>query len=76
MTAVTAGQIGTAISALLAAWFWFKSASGEAPPAVWDQIDQLRPWLDQAAHLNRLAATWAGISALLAAITTVLSGWF
>ena len=67
------GQSGTAIAALLAAWFWFRSARGEAPPATWDQIEYLKPWLDSAAHLNRQAATWAGISAIIAAITSVLS---
>jgi hypothetical protein len=73
---IIAAQAGAAITALLAAWFWFQAAQGKAPPATYDQIDQLKPWLDQASHLNRVAATWAGVSALLAAITTALNVWF
>jgi hypothetical protein len=72
---IVIGQVGTVIAALLAAWFWFQSAQGEAPPATWDQIGQLKPWLDHAARLNRLAAMWTGISAVLLAVTTA-GGWF
>ncbi len=73
---IFACEMATAAAAIVAAWFWFRSAQGEAPPATWDQIDQLKPWLDEVARLNRWAATWTGISAALAALSAFLSGLF
>lgn len=60
-------RIGAIIAALIAAWFWLQSAQGEAPPANWDLIAQLKPWLDHAARLNRWAATFTAVSVLLQA---------
>jgi hypothetical protein len=61
-------QILSAVAAFAAAWFWLRSAWGEAPPATYDKIDSLKPWLDEAASKNRMAASFAGLSSVLAGI--------
>jgi hypothetical protein len=61
-------QVLSALAAFTAAWFWFRSAQGQAPPATWDMIGEMKPWLDEAASNNRIAATCAGVSAILAGI--------
>jgi hypothetical protein len=64
-------QVLSAVAAFAAAWFWLCSAQGEAPPATWDAIEDLKPWLDEAASNNRTAAICAGISAALAGMGTL-----
>ena len=64
-------QIGSAICAFVAAFFWFRSATTNAPPMTWEGIGHLKPWLDQAARNNRWAAAFAGVSAALAGIATL-----
>jgi hypothetical protein len=64
-------QIGLAICAFAAAFFWFRSATSDAPPMTYEGIESLKPWLDQAAGNNRWAASFAGVSAVLAGIATL-----
>jgi hypothetical protein len=68
-------QVLSAVTAFAAAWFWLRSAQGEAPRATYDAIDDLKPRLDEAASKNRIAAVYAGISATFAGIGT-LAGLF
>jgi hypothetical protein len=63
-------QIGSAVCAFVAAFFWFRSATTDAPPMTYEGSERLKAWLDKAAQNNRWAAGFAGISALLAGIAT------
>ena len=71
MNFVTWSQIGSAICAFIAAFFWFRSATTDAPPMTYEGIERLKLWLDQAARNNRCAAAFAGISAVLAGVATL-----
>jgi hypothetical protein len=57
-------QIASAILAFIAAWFWMQSAMSAAPEMAWDNIAQLKPWLDHSAMLNRIAGMAAAVSAM------------
>lgn len=65
-------QIGSAGCAFVAAGLWWWSALGDAPPMTFDRIEDVQGWLNQAAQRNRWAAGFAGLSALLAGIATLL----
>jgi hypothetical protein len=71
MSFVMSLQIGSAICAFAAAFFWFRSATTNAPPMSYEGIERLKPWLDQAVRNNRWAAAFAGFSAALAGIATL-----
>jgi hypothetical protein len=73
MKAILLGcQLGSAVTALLAAWFWFRSARERAPPMTYEGIERLQSWLDGAVSANRWAASFAAASALLAGIGTLI----
>jgi len=63
-------NVGAALSAFFAAGFWFISAAGKVPKAdkTWggslDTPDEIISALKYSARWNRLAALFAGISAL------------
>jgi hypothetical protein len=66
----------SAVAAFVAAVFWFLSAAGKLPPMVayWDAApptDPLHMALQSGVPMNRLAASFAGISAL--AVATLLA---
>ena len=64
-------QFGSAVSAFMAAWFWFRSAASKAPEMTWDGVGDLTSWLDQSARNSRWAAGFAGASAVFAGISTL-----
>ena len=68
----------TAIFAVGAAWFWFRSASVRlpAPGTYWDKVPETDPWLiatRRSARFNRIAASLAGMSALCSALVVWIS---
>ena len=63
-------QIGSAVSAIAAAVFWFLSAFN-VPPMTYEGMERLEAVLNQAALRNRWAASLTGVSALLAGIATL-----
>ena len=70
-------EISSAITAFLAAIFWFKSALGKvSPPEVLASgIPQNDPFIvafREAMKLNRWAAGFAGVSALCAAFVALI----
>jgi hypothetical protein len=71
---------GAAFSALIAATFWFISAAGKVPTAdkTWagflDTPDEIIAALKYSAKWNRLAALFAGISALFVAAASLQIG--
>ena len=64
-------QTASAICAFVAAWFWFRSATGKAPETSYQNIGRLPRWLNQAARYNRWAALFAGVSAVFAGMATL-----
>lgn len=56
-------QIGSAISALVAALFWFLSAT-TPPPPTYAGMEHFPAWFDKAVWHNRWAAGFSGLSAL------------
>jgi hypothetical protein len=64
-------QVGSAVTAGLAAWYWFRFAAKPAPPMTFDQVDGLTTYLDDVSKQNRKAAGWTGVSVVLAAVATV-----
>lgn len=71
---------GAAFSAFVAAIFWFISAAGKVPTAdkTWGGFlntpDEIISALKYAAKWNRLAALFAGISALFVAAVSLQMG--
>lgn len=67
-------DVGAALFALLAAWFWFASAAKSLP-----RFDDGPPpggligFINQSARMNRRAAFFAGLSALCAAGHTIVN---
>ena len=66
-----------ALTALVAAVFWFLSAYGKIPPLVayWDQAPETDPFVmavQYAARMNRWAAGFSGLSALCMALGLVV----
>lgn len=66
-------DIGTALFALIAAFFWFKSATGNLPEMVsyYDhtpETDPFRVALKSSAKMNQIAAGFSGLSALCAGL--------
>ena len=64
-------DLATAILAAMAAYFWFRSASGDAPilGTYWDAVPKGDPFMvamDRSTRLNRYAAFFAGGSAFFA----------
>jgi hypothetical protein len=61
-------DVGSAVFALMAAFFWFLSAHGKLPPMVsyWDSAPETDPFF-QAVKFSALMNTWAaGFSCLSA----------
>ena len=64
-------ELASAVFALIAAGFWFWSASGEVPPLrmYWDRApddDPFKVAIEKGVKLNRIAALFSGLSALAA----------
>jgi hypothetical protein len=78
MTAVSVVlNICSGLAALGAAWFWLRSALHELPQPVtyWNGSPPSDPFfmaLQAGVRLNRWAAAFAGIAALLQAVASVL----
>ena len=68
-------QMVAAITVLIAAWFWYRSACEKAPPVStsWQGIIDLEKWLNRVGSHSRRAAGFTGISALLAGTSTILA---
>lgn len=72
-------QFASAVSAALAAWFWFQSARTNPPPVSTGWGGGMRPdhpfiaWMKGSAWNNRMGAGFAGGSAVLAAMSTTIS---
>ena len=61
--------MGAALFALVAAFFWFRSAYGKPPPMVtyWGSAPSVDPFYQAvkfSAEMNRVAAAFSGASAL------------
>jgi hypothetical protein len=70
-------NLASALAALGAAVFWFRSAARDLPPMLtyWDRApphDPLFQALQASVRDNRWAATLAGVAALLMAVATVV----
>jgi hypothetical protein len=70
----------SALTAIGAAVFWFLSAAGKLPPMVmyWDAApptDPLYRALQSGVKMNRIAALFAGCSALTMAVATLLGAF-
>jgi hypothetical protein len=66
-------DIGAALSAFVAAIFWFLSAYGKLPPmgSYWDAVPEHDPFyrtVRYSVRMNRWAAGFSGLSALCMAI--------
>ncbi|ANB72627.1 hypothetical protein AYM40_09795 [Paraburkholderia phytofirmans OLGA172] len=79
--ALVAVNILGALSALVAAWFWFKAsqtklpeidAATGRPTAPVSMLGMTKDIVD-AARLNRTAACWSGAAAALGAVSLLLS---
>lgn len=66
-------DIVTAVSAFVAAWFWFQSARHSAPPDTWEGGAKLPGFLDSMSKFNRWGATFAGLSAVCAGVRIALN---
>jgi hypothetical protein len=80
-------QLGTCCSALLAAWYWYKSAHvlitttfGIAVPATYGiqigksrELDELAEALRVQSKFSSIAAMWAGLSGVLSAVAVILA---
>ena len=60
------------ISAFISAGFWLLSAKANAPLMTWAGIGDLPAFLNKVSRYNFVAALFAGLSAMLAALVTVL----
>jgi hypothetical protein len=74
-------NLAAAVSGLIAAWFWYQSATINAPselrgsvgyggPAIVD-TGPLVAFAREVARLNKIAAGWTASAALLMALTTI-----
>ncbi len=67
------------VTALIAAWFWYRSAAVEMPPIDF-HLDEMTLERGRAltkafadvARLNRIAAEWTSISALFVGVSSLL----
>jgi len=69
-------DVTIALSAFIAAWYWFKSSIVETPLLLnnWDQEKSYEGFnfaLKQSSALNKTAASWSGLSATLMGIKLV-----
>ena len=69
-------DIGAAVSAFVAAVFWFLSAYGSLPPMItyWDAVPESDPFyraVKFSALMNRWAAGFSGLSALCMGVEIV-----
>jgi hypothetical protein len=67
----------SAAAALVAAFFWFRSAAGAMPPIVtyWDRTPLEDPYYQavlRSLRSNRIAAVAAGVSALFMAVALLI----
>ncbi|HUZ33199.1 MAG TPA: hypothetical protein VMV19_14020 [Xanthobacteraceae bacterium] len=58
--------------AFAAAWFWFRSGQSFTPEITADTLAALRPWLENVAHQNHLAAICTGISVAAQGLSVVV----
>jgi len=70
-------ELGAGLTALIAAVFWFLSAYGEVPPVVsyFDRApdsDPLMVAMRSSANMNRWAAAFSGVSAMLVSVSLFL----
>jgi hypothetical protein len=70
-------QILSALVGFVAAWLWFRSATGAAPPSSYKGIERLESFLNRASYWNRRAAVATALSVGLQATATMLTaaGW-
>ena len=79
MTIADSLNLGTAIAAALAAFYWFRSAAFKLPNLTsgWGgSMNADHPWLKataRVAQLNQWGAIWAGVSALFAFTSALAS---
>lgn len=72
-------NVGTAVAAALAAFYWFRSAAFKLPDLTvgWGGVmSKDHPWLTataRVAQLNQWGAIWAGVSALFAFASALAS---
>ena len=74
---IFAFNLVSAAAAICAAVFWFLSAAGRLPPIItyWGgapPTDPLHAALQQGVRMSRIAAAFAGVSALAMATATLL----
>jgi hypothetical protein len=74
-------DLGAAVFAFVAAVFWFLSAARPVPPMVknWDSTPESDPLylaVKFSARMNAIAATFAGLSAILLAVKSAESWAF
>jgi hypothetical protein len=64
-------------ASLIAAYYWFKSASVEFPPIMDTPMNDIDPKiksaLNQTGALNKKAAIWTGIASVFGTVSGVLS---
>src|SRR5712664_440626 len=73
-------QILSIVAGVVAAYLWFRSATGPVPEIVtyWDKAPLTDPFYQsivQGSRLNRCSAAWTAASVLLSALSEVAS-WF
>lgn len=74
---LSAMNLISAIAAFCAAVFWFLSAAGNLPPitSYWDHTPASDPFfaaLQTGVQMNRIAAVFAGVSALATAVSVAV----
>jgi hypothetical protein len=81
MTTPLAVALGSGVSGLFSAYYWYRSAGSQ--PTTWrsrvsaPEIQEDFLWmmgaLNRSARLNRRAALWTALTAILGALASVLS---
>lgn len=79
-SAITGVNILGALTALVAAWYWFKAAQTDLPeidastgkPKAPISMLAMAKEIGDAARLNRRAACWSGAAATLGAVSLLL----
>ncbi|WP_162878118.1 hypothetical protein [Trinickia diaoshuihuensis] len=81
--AIAAINVLGAVAALIAAWWWFRASRTNLPkidmvtlkPAAPVGMLEMANDMVVAARLNRIAASWSGVAAILGAISIALSSF-
>jgi hypothetical protein len=81
---ISALAVGSFVSGLISAKFWFFSAIEQPPPTgmISTLMSQsggretpLDAWIRKVGHQNRLAAGWSAVAVVLGALATLLGTW-